>query len=51
MIVGLVNADREVTLRLRIFGTSGQSEEVEAVIDTGFTGHLTLPARVIWWTK
>jgi clan AA aspartic protease len=47
MIVGIVNADREATLLVTIIGSSGQIKEVEAVIDTGFTGYLTLPAAVI----
>ena len=47
MIYGTVNADREAVLRLQVSGLPGQSKEIEAVVDTGFTGFLTLPFSVI----
>jgi len=47
MIYGTVNADREAVLRLQVSGLPGQSQEIEAVVDTGFTGFLTLPLSVI----
>src|SRR5207244_11426502 len=47
MIIGVVNANREATIRLVIRGANGQEHEIEAVIDTGFTGFLTLPATLI----
>jgi clan AA aspartic protease len=47
MISGTVNADREAVLRLQVSGVPGQSQEIEAVVDTGFTGFLTLPLSVI----
>lgn len=47
MIYGTVNANREAVLRLQVSGLPGQSQEIEAVVDTGFTGFLTLPLAVI----
>ncbi len=44
MIYGTVNADREAVLRLQVSGLSGQSQEIEAVVDTGF---LTLPLSAV----
>ena len=42
MIEGVVNAAHEPVVTLTMQGPSGQSQEVEAVIDTGFTGFLTV---------
>ena len=47
MILGVVNANREATIRLVVQGPDGQTHEIEAVIDTGFTGFLTLPPSLI----
>jgi clan AA aspartic protease len=47
MISGVVTSNREATIRVLVRGARGQEAEVEAVIDTGFTGFLTLPARLI----
>ncbi|HWE35712.1 MAG TPA: hypothetical protein VG406_04005 [Isosphaeraceae bacterium] len=47
MITGVVTADREAIVRLMVHGPAGQAEEIEAVIDTGFDGHLSLPAATI----
>ena len=47
MITGVVNANREAVIRLRVYGVGGQEQEFEAVIDTGFTGFLTLPSATI----
>lgn len=47
MIIGIVNANLEATIRLIVRGAQGQEQEIEAVIDTGFTGSLTLPAALI----
>ena len=47
MITGTVNANSEATIRLTVQGLRGQEQEIEAVIDTGFTGSLTLPPSLI----
>ena len=46
-MTGMVTADREAVIDLRIRGSGDQEIQVEAVIDTGFTGFLTLPKRLI----
>ena len=38
MIMGFVNANREATIRLVVHGANRQTQEIEPVIDTGFTG-------------
>jgi clan AA aspartic protease len=47
MISGVVNEDLEATTRLMVRGAGNASRETEAVIDTGFSGFLTLPPGVI----
>jgi clan AA aspartic protease len=47
MMVGMVTSAGQVTLQLVIHGPAGRSEQVEAVIDTGFKGHLTLPPTLV----
>jgi clan AA aspartic protease len=47
VIVGHVNSDREAVVSLAVQGAQGQIRQVEAVVDTGFTGLLTLPPEVI----
>jgi hypothetical protein len=42
MIPGVVNGNLEATVRLVVRGSGGQEQEIEAVIDTGFNGFLTL---------
>ena len=50
MIEGTVNAAREAVVRLTLQGPTGQEREVEAVIDTGYSGFLTTsPALVSEW--
>ena len=46
MIVGIVRG-REPLIRLTISGFRGRQQEIEAVVDTGYTGWLTLPPSVI----
>jgi hypothetical protein len=43
MISGVVTAYRQAIIRLTVHGPEGQKQEIEAVIDTGFDGTLTLP--------
>jgi clan AA aspartic protease len=47
VIVGAVNSRHEATIRLRVRGPTGHETELDAVIDTGFTGYLTLPGAEI----
>jgi clan AA aspartic protease len=47
MITGEITADREAVVKLTVRGPSGTEAEVEAVLDTGFTEYLTLPATWI----
>jgi predicted aspartyl protease len=47
MMTGVVSAALEATLRLSVEDTLGQAHEVEAILDTGFNGFLTLPAALI----
>lgn len=42
MIEGVVNAAYEAVVVLAVYGSSGQATEIEAIIDTGFTGFLTV---------
>lgn len=46
MITGVVQSD-EARIRLKVKGLRGREQEVEAVIDTGYTASLTLPPAVI----
>ena len=46
MIVGVVRG-REALVRLTIRGFRGLQQEVEAVVDSGYTGWLTLPPSVV----
>jgi clan AA aspartic protease len=43
MIAGTVTSRREATIRLTVLDASGQQHDIQVVIDTGFTGSLTLP--------
>jgi clan AA aspartic protease len=47
VITGIVNANREPTIQLRVGGPDRQEREIEAIIDTGFNGFLTLPPTLI----
>jgi clan AA aspartic protease len=46
MISGKVAAD-EGRIRLRVKGTAGRTQVIDAVIDTGFTAALTLPPALV----
>jgi clan AA aspartic protease len=47
MITGVVTPNREAVIRVLVRGTHGQEARVDAVVDTGFNGFLTLPVRRI----
>ena len=47
MITGTVNADYEAVIRLRVQGSPEHAHEVDAIIDTGFNGFLTLPPALV----
>jgi hypothetical protein len=47
MISGVVNGNLEATIRLLIRGPGGPEQEIEAVIDTGFNGFLTLSPALV----
>ena len=47
MIKGKVTSQMEAVIELEIFGAKRSRKKVRAVIDTGFNGHLTLPAHLI----
>ena len=47
MIVGVMNSQREAIVRLVIVGPGGQERQIEAVLDTGYSGSLTLPSAVV----
>lgn len=46
MIRGSVNNHRESIVRLRLRGPSGIEREVDALLDTGFTGAIALPPSI-----
>jgi clan AA aspartic protease len=47
MIVGAMNAQREAIVRLVVVGPGGRESQIEAVLDTAYTGSLTLPSAVV----
>jgi len=47
MMRGSVNARLEARLRLTIIGSTGMKHDVDAVVDTGFTGSLLLPMATV----
>ncbi len=47
MIRGVVTGNCEATLRLTLDGTDRRQEDIEVIIDTGFSGFLTLPPDLI----
>ncbi len=47
MIRGLVNARCEAIVRLHVRGPSGADLTVDAVVDSGFSASLTLPAAAV----
>ena len=47
MIEGAVNAYYEAVVHLPLLDSSGQTREIEAVVDTGYNGFLTLPPALV----
>jgi clan AA aspartic protease len=47
MIHGVVSRNREATISLVIVNESRQTKLITAVIDTGYTGFLSLPKEII----
>jgi len=47
MVTGTVNARYEMMIKLPVRNSAGQQQEIEAVLDSGFTGSLTLPLSLI----
>jgi clan AA aspartic protease len=47
MIHGVVSRNREATISLVIVNESRQTKLIAAVIDTGYTGFLSLPSEII----
>jgi len=47
MIAGVVNPALEATISLLVQDAAGGSRQIEGVIDTGFSGALTLPSAPI----
>jgi clan AA aspartic protease len=47
MIAGTVGARLEVSITLKVFGPGGQSQDIVAVLDTGYNGGLSLPLSVV----
>ena len=47
MIKGVVNDLCEATISLTLRAVDGEEHDILAIIDTGFSGYLTLPAALI----
>jgi len=47
MMHGIVNLRREATLTVVVGNSNRQLQAIETVIDTGFTGFLSLPSAII----
>ena len=47
MIEGTVNSALEAVITVAVSGTTDRSRRVDALIDTGFTGDITLPSDVV----
>jgi len=47
MMMGSVNSRREAVIQFVVLGENHQRQAIKAVIDTGYTGFLTLPSAII----
>ncbi|MGL5036010.1 MAG: clan AA aspartic protease [Microcystaceae cyanobacterium] len=47
MIIGRVNSRREAIIQFAVLGENNQKQGIKAIIDTGYTGFLTLPSAII----
>ena len=47
MIHGVVNANLEATIQLRVISPNGLQHEITAIIDTGYNGALSLPYETV----
>ena len=47
MMIGNVNSRREAIIQFAVLGENNQKKAIKAVIDTGYTGFLTLPSAII----
>ena len=47
MIQGVVNASHEAVVSLSLQGPEGRTRDIEAVVDTGYSGFLTLPTGMV----
>ena len=47
MIHGVVNANLEATIQLRVISPNGLQHEITAIIDTGYNGALSLPYATV----
>jgi len=47
LIAGVVTAEREAVLVVTLQGADGRRHTVSAVVDTGFSGFLTLPPALL----
>ncbi|GCE61839.1 clan AA aspartic protease [Microcystis aeruginosa] len=47
MMMGSVNSHREAIIQFVVLGENHQRQAIKAVIDTGYSGFLTLPSAII----
>lgn len=47
MLTGHVTPEREAVVPVEVLGADGQVAELEATLDTGYNGYLTLPPAVV----
>jgi clan AA aspartic protease len=47
MMQGIVNRNREATILLVVGNADTRRQAIDAIVDTGFTGFLTLPLAVL----